>query len=65
MTKVEILIDYEKCGLCSNPACVDVCPHGVFEIDDEGKTRVSDIVSCTICRVCEDLCPKKAIKISR
>jgi NAD-dependent dihydropyrimidine dehydrogenase PreA subunit len=31
----------------------------------ENKPEIVDLDSCTICRICEDLCPKKAITIEK
>lgn len=65
MTKIEILIDYTKCETCSELTCIDICPHGVFEIDEKGNPSITDIVSCTVCRICENLCPEKAIQVKQ
>jgi NAD-dependent dihydropyrimidine dehydrogenase PreA subunit len=43
--------------------CIGVCPQGVLEADGEGKPRVADVLSCTLCGVCVDLCPRKAISV--
>jgi NAD-dependent dihydropyrimidine dehydrogenase PreA subunit len=63
--KSMILIDYTKCASCSTLICVGVCPFGVLEAGTNGKPQVVDIVSCTRCNVCANLCPTKAISINQ
>ncbi len=36
----------------------------VFSLKDN-KPVIVDLDSCTLCGICEDLCPKKAITIER
>jgi len=57
---VEIKVDIDKCDGCAT--CVDVCPVGVFEID-EGKSNVVNVDECLVCRACEAQCPNNAIEI--
>jgi NAD-dependent dihydropyrimidine dehydrogenase PreA subunit len=57
---VEIKIDLEKCTGCGT--CVDTCPVGVFEIQNE-KSVVVNLDECLICRACEAQCPENAIEI--
>lgn len=61
----KIIIDSLKCLPCSELICVDTCPWGVFQMGRDGKIEVVDPVSCTLCGLCENLCPNKAIKILR
>jgi NAD-dependent dihydropyrimidine dehydrogenase PreA subunit len=42
-----------------------VCPEGVLEEDTNGKPKVADTAGCTVCGVCVDLCPQKAIAVCR
>ena len=58
---VEIRIDLDKCDGCGT--CVDVCPVGVFEIED-GKSVAVNVDECLVCRACETQCPNNAIKIT-
>ena len=60
-----ILIDYDKCPPCSTLICVGVCPLGVLETGTNGKPQIVDVVSCTRCEVCANLCPAKAIIINQ
>lgn len=63
--KAPVVIDYVKCPPCSGLVCVGVCPQGVLETGAERKPVVADVVSCTRCGVCADLCPTKAITVTR
>ncbi|MGA2682300.1 MAG: 4Fe-4S dicluster domain-containing protein [Candidatus Bathyarchaeia archaeon] len=60
-----ILIDIAKCTSCAGLICVGVCPQGVFEEGENRKPLVVDVVECTRCGVCVNLCPAKAITISK
>ena len=59
-----ILIDYAKCSPCSALICVGSCPFGVLEARTDGKPQIVDVASCTICGVCVNLCPAKAITVT-
>ena len=59
---MKIKIDYVKCMDCSSYTCVDCCAMAVFSVKD-GKPEIVDLDSCTLCGICADLCPKKAITI--
>jgi NAD-dependent dihydropyrimidine dehydrogenase PreA subunit len=61
---VNIKIDYFKCRDCRSYTCVDCCAMAVFSLRDN-KPVIVDLDSCTLCGICEDLCPKKAITIER
>ena len=51
----------DKCVGCGR--CTEVCPHGVFEID-ERKARIADKDSCMECGACALNCPAKAIEVN-
>ena len=53
--------DAEKCVGCG--LCTEVCPHGVFEMDEK-KARITDKDSCMECGACVMNCPPKAIKVN-
>jgi NAD-dependent dihydropyrimidine dehydrogenase PreA subunit len=57
---VKIKINLEKCTGCGT--CVDVCPVGVYELQD-GKSSAVNANECIACRVCETECPENAIEI--
>ena len=50
-----------KCIGCGR--CVEVCPHGVFEID-ERKAVVTDKDLCMECGACAKNCPADAITVN-
>ena len=47
-------IDTDECTACGS--CVDACPMGVLEIEDE-VAKVVDEESCIGCSECLDTCP--------
>ena len=57
---VEVKVDHEKCTGCGT--CVDVCPVGVFEIQNEKSVPVN-VDECLACRACETQCPENAIEV--
>jgi NAD-dependent dihydropyrimidine dehydrogenase PreA subunit len=63
--KACVVVDHVKCAPCSGLICVGVCPEGILEQGANKKPKVSDEASCTLCGVCVDLCPTKAISIRR
>jgi NAD-dependent dihydropyrimidine dehydrogenase PreA subunit len=65
LQKPIILIDTAKCTPCAGLICVGVCPQGVLEEGKNRKPQVVDVVECTRCGVCVNLCPAKAITISK
>ena len=52
------IIDTDECTACG--ACVDACPMGVLEIENEVSTVV-DEDSCIACGACMEECPTGAI----
>ncbi len=55
-----IEIDHERCrNSCRK--CIDICPKNILEID--GKLRVKENMDCIMCRLCEEVCEEKAIRI--
>jgi NAD-dependent dihydropyrimidine dehydrogenase PreA subunit len=63
--KSSILIDIAKCCSCAGLICIGVCPQGALEEGKNRKPQVIDVVQCTKCGVCVNLCPAKAITISK
>jgi NAD-dependent dihydropyrimidine dehydrogenase PreA subunit len=57
---VEIKINLKKCTGCGT--CVDVCPVGVYELQN-GKSSAVNTDECLACRVCETECPENAIEV--
>ena len=57
---VTLKLDTEKCIGCG--MCVEVCPHGVFEIK-EHKAVIVNKDACMECGACEKNCPANAIAV--
>jgi len=58
---VTLEYDSAKCRGCE--MCVEVCPHGVFVMDGDGKARLTDRDLCIECGACMRNCPFDAIKV--
>jgi 2-oxoacid:acceptor oxidoreductase gamma subunit (pyruvate/2-ketoisovalerate family)/2-oxoacid:acceptor oxidoreductase delta subunit (pyruvate/2-ketoisovalerate family) len=54
-------LDQEKCNMCL--ICWFYCPEGCMEREDEKLNIIYDY--CKGCGVCEEVCPKEAIKMER
>lgn len=50
-----------KWGCLGMGSCVEACPFGAMEIDDEGYAKVCED-SCVACGRCISACPKKLVK---
>ena len=50
----------DKCTGCGK--CVEVCPHGVFAIENE-KAVIIDKNSCMECGACAQNCPVSAVDV--
>ena len=61
--EASIAIDLSKCQPCTGQICIGVCPQGVFEEGKNRKPQVIEVVQCTNCGVCVNLCPAKAITL--
>ncbi|RLI95142.1 MAG: ferredoxin [Candidatus Altiarchaeales archaeon] len=59
---VDIKIDKDACLGCG--VCVNTCPVGMYELNDDKATIVGNLDDCTLCRACESSCPAGAITIS-
>jgi len=55
-----LLLDDEKCIGCGR--CMEVCPHGVFSIDDR-KSRILNKGYCMECGACQKNCSVEAIHV--
>jgi NAD-dependent dihydropyrimidine dehydrogenase PreA subunit len=51
----------EKCAGCGR--CVEVCPHGVFEMADK-RARLTDRDKCMECGACARNCEFNAITVN-
>lgn len=56
-------IDGTKCNGCD--ACMRICPHGVFELSDNGAAIEYRIqpAQCTGCQLCKDVCDQGAVTL--
>jgi NAD-dependent dihydropyrimidine dehydrogenase PreA subunit len=61
MPKIEI--DHTKCDGKECAECVDSCPMSIFKLENDG-IAVGSGAECTLCELCQDLCPSSAINIS-
>jgi len=52
------IINKLKCAGCG--ACIEACPHGAIEIEEDGKA-VIDQEKCQKCDRCKEACPFNAI----
>ncbi len=57
---MEIKINNNKCTGCK--ICVDICPVGAIEIDNQDKAYINN-EKCSLCRMCVKQCPENAIEI--
>jgi len=51
----------ERCEACMN--CVEECPRGVIQYEDEKKIIVTDIENCSMCKACMRICKQDAIHV--
>ena len=54
-------MELSKCTGCGN--CTEVCPHGVFDLQD-GKAKIVERDLCMECGACTLNCPTEAITLS-
>lgn len=56
-----ITIDQERCK--ASAACIASCPRKVLAMKDK-KLIVTSLWDCSMCKMCEEVCPNGAIKVS-
>ncbi|MEA1924334.1 MAG: 4Fe-4S binding protein [Candidatus Altiarchaeota archaeon] len=59
---VDIEINKESCIGCG--VCVNSCPVGVFEMEEDKAVTNGNIEDCTLCKTCESSCPAGAITVT-
>ncbi|MEA1963807.1 MAG: 4Fe-4S binding protein [Candidatus Aerophobetes bacterium] len=63
---IQIKINTNECQASSNECreCINICPVDVFQFK-QGKiiTIPDNEDECTLCSICEERCPPKAIKV--
>lgn len=52
--------DQQKCKGCAR--CTEVCPHGVFVIEDR-RAKIINKDACIECGACQKNCPSGAISV--
>lgn len=57
---MSIIIDNELCTGCGN--CVDSCPFGAIELEND-KAKI--LSNCNLCGACVEVCPVEAISLER
>jgi len=58
---VQINVNRDWCKGCG--ICVELCPKGVWALDEYGKAYPASPEKCTSCMFCEEHCPDYAISI--
>jgi DNA-directed RNA polymerase subunit D len=56
-----VTIDRTKCK--GSAVCVEACPKKILALKDK-KLIVTSLWDCSMCRLCQELCPNGAIEIS-
>ena len=59
--EMRVLVDQDACTGCG--MCAQVCPHGVFAIEDH-KARIVDRDACMECGACARNCPVSALSVN-
>ena len=57
---VTLALDVEKCAGCGS--CVNVCPHGVFVVEDH-VSQIVDRDACMECGACARNCALGAVSV--
>jgi DNA-directed RNA polymerase subunit D len=56
------IIEIENCDACGH--CITECPKSIMRIEDsKAKVSEDDILKCSLCKLCEQVCDIHAIKI--
>lgn len=57
------IITIANCDACGH--CAAECPKGIIRLEGAGaKVSEDDVLKCSICRLCEQVCDIHAIKIN-
>ena len=59
----KVAVDLELCKACG--ICINLCPEGVFDTDDQAMPVIARPDDCTACLLCELHCPDFAIEVRR
>ncbi|MAG70159.1 MAG: 4Fe-4S binding protein [Vicinamibacterales bacterium] len=61
--KITYAYDEEQCT-CGAALCVEACAQSVLDANEEtDKMEIVNTVQCIFCKLCEEICPTKAISI--
>lgn len=58
----QVTLEFDESACTGCGVCVQVCPHGVFEIA-EGRARIVDLGACMECGACKRNCAFGAIEV--
>ncbi len=62
----KIIVNQRLCQGDDCLKCVEACPKEVFTFESgEIKVRSDKLLDCTMCKVCEKICPSGAVKVDR
>jgi 2-oxoglutarate ferredoxin oxidoreductase subunit delta len=59
----KVAVDLDLCKACG--ICINLCPEGVFDADEQALPVVARPGDCTACLLCELHCPDFAIEVRR
>ena len=55
------VVTFGECDLCGE--CVKSCPRDILELNGS-RVKVTDIIECSMCRLCEEACDMNAVSVS-
>ena len=61
--EVEYEIDEDKCEICSEKPCLNVCPVDAIDTNPENASSILINEKCFACVLCREICPYDAITI--
>lgn len=59
------IITIEECDQCEEGECIEcikACPRNILKMNN-GKVEVVNLIDCSMCRLCEEVCDMNAIKV--
>lgn len=60
-SEITLTFESDKCTSCG--MCINVCPHAVFERDQQRKVFLAQKQRCMECGACQKNCPERAITV--
>ncbi|MEM2866263.1 MAG: DNA-directed RNA polymerase subunit D [Candidatus Hadarchaeales archaeon] len=55
-----VRVNPKECDGCED--CVEACPPRIL-VPSDGRVAVTDVTKCTMCRMCEKVCKKGAVRV--